>query len=220
MQIIHGDNQVASRQYFLSLRHAASVAGKQIVALAGEDLSLDRFVTATASTSLLGTTNSVFVEGFFARRPSSEKKSLYNFLISHPGLEVVFWDAKDVSAQLKSFATPIVKKFDLPKVIWQFLDSLSPALYRPVLATTEAEQLLALIAGRLHQLIMLKSGTSPAGLAAWQAAKLKSQAAIFTLPRLIAIHASLLNLDYKAKTSSLASDLATALELWLYKSVR
>ena len=220
MTIIHGDNQVASRQFLINLKNQAMLDGLQIVDQPGESLSLESIVTSTQSQSLLGTTNSVFIEGFFSRRPSNAKKAVIDYLCSHPDLDVTFWDHKDVSAAAKGISISVFKKFDLPKTVWQFLDTLSLPTLRTTLQVTEADQLLGLLAVRLHQLIMISDGTNPLGLAAWQIGKLKAQAAKFSTAKLLTMHTELLTIDYRRKTSSTASDLASALEVWLITHVR
>ena len=219
MTIIHGDHQIASRQFFLDLKATARDHGLQIVDLPGDSLNLESLVTASQSQSLLGGANAVFVEGFFSRRPSNDKKTLLEYFSTHSDLEVVLWDGKDVSAQLKGLPATAVKKFDLPKIVWKFIDTLAPDLFHQVVQTTEPELLLGLLAGRLRQLIMIVSGGTPAGLASWQVGKLKSQAGKFTLDQLITAHRDLLDLDFRQKTSESASNLASALELWLLKLV-
>jgi len=220
MTIIHGDNQTASRQFFITLKDQAKNTHQQIVDLSGESIGLNDLVIASQSTSLLEDKNSVFIEGFFSRRPSNDKKAITAYLVSHPDAEITLWDGKDVTSQLKNFPPPASKKFDLPKKLWQFLDTLSLNVFRQTLTTTEPEMLLALLASRLRQLIIVKDGVTPIGQASWQVGKLKSQAAKFSLSQLYAMHSDLLDLDYKQKTSFSASDLSGALELWLVQHVQ
>lgn len=220
MTIVHGDNQIASRQFFISLKDQAHHAGRQVVDLPGESVTLEQLTTASESASLLGTTNAVFVEGFFTRRPSADKKAVIVYLAAHSQSDISLWDGKDVTAQIKGFPVSQVKKFDLPHSLWQFLDTFSVDAFHRSLISADPEQILALLAIRLHQLIMVKDGHPPPSLAPWQVGKLNLQAAKYSPSSLIAMHASLLDLDYQQKTSTSAIDLAGALEVWLVKNVQ
>ena len=66
MIILHGDNQVASRQHLTTLKQAATKLGKQITELAGE-VSLELLMPAAESNSLFGSSNLVVIENLFLR---------------------------------------------------------------------------------------------------------------------------------------------------------
>lgn len=217
MLIFHGDNQVASRQDFLKVKDAALKSGKQIINLSGGKLTLSELASSVETVSLLGSVNAVFVDDFFSRRQSNEKKEIVSYLQSSLG-DIFLWESKDQSAQLKSFSPTVIKKFDLPKYIFQFLDTLSLSTLHLALSTISPEQILALLAGHIHKLILAKEevGDFPS----WQLAKLRSQSSKFSLDQLSTFNFQLLTIDYKLKTSALPYDLSTALELWTLKLTR
>ncbi len=215
MFVLHGEDLKSSRNEFIRLKSQASASGKQVVDLEGFSITLNELVTASSSISLLGSDNVVFVENLFSRRPSNEKKALIEYLLSHPDLSITIWETKDVGAQLKSFPTKSYKNFELPKYIFQFIDTFSPDLYLKSLASSEPEQLLGLIAKRLHDLILVKE--NKLSLPSWQLSKIENQAKRFSLLQLIDLNTELLNLDYKLKNSHLPFDLAAGLEFWLTK---
>lgn len=216
MLIIHGDNEIASRNLYISLKDRAAKSGQQIVDLSGPSLTVSDLVTASESVSLFGSTNSVFIEGFFTRRAGNDKKTVTGFLLSHLSADIYLWDSQDVSASLKSFPLASIKKFDLPKYIFQFIDTFSLPAFNQALSGTSPEQILALVARRIHDLILIKEnrGVFPP----WQAAKLKSQAAQYSLSRLKTYNLQLLELAFAQKTSLPPYDLATALQFWLAKN--
>ncbi len=213
MIIFHGDNQLASRQAFLHIKEQKRLSGNHNLDLSGTSLTLTDLATASQAVSLLGNVNSVFIEEFFARRLSNEKKLLTDYLLKHSDLNIYLWESKDQSTQLKSFPLTISQKFSLPKYLFQFLDTFSHSDLRRSLASASPEQILALLAGHLHKLILVKDGV--ADLPSWQLAKLKSQAAKYSINQLLTMTSELLSLDYRLKTSFLPYDLSAALELWV-----
>ncbi len=216
MIIIHGDDEISSRALFLSLKDQSAKSGKQLVILSGSSLNLADIVIASESQSLFGSANSVFIEGFFTRAPGNDKKVVTEYLLARPSADMVLWESQDVSAAVKIFPPAVIKKFVLPKYLFQFVDNLSLAGFNQALAGAAPEQILALLARRLHDLILIKEnkGTFPP----WQAAKLKSQASRFSLSQLSSLTSQLLSIDYAQKTSSSPYGLTAALQFWLAKN--
>lgn len=201
MQIIHGENQTASRQYYLALRGQAEKAGKQLTQIAGADCTLGSLVTAAESVSLLGESSLVYIEGIFSRRPSNEKKQIIEYLQAHPQLDILCWEGKDIGAQTKGFPPANIKVFPLPKYLFDFLDTLSVDSYRKTIETAPVEQVFASVVTRIHK-VLIGEG------------KLKKP---LTTDQLVIAYNQLLQIDYAQKTSTSPFELATALEVWLLK---
>lgn len=214
MLILHGEDQVSSRNQFLGLKDQAKAQNKYIIDLPGSSLSLPELTTSVESISLLGNSNSVFIEDLFTRRPSNEKKQLLDYVSQHPNSDIYIWEGKDVSAQLRSIPPAHIKRFDLPSSVFAFLDHLSINLFHQALSSSAPEQILAILAGHIQKLILVKDNAA-AKLPSWQQGKLAQQAKKFTLEKLIQMNKDLLEIDYRQKTSSSAMNLTAALELWL-----
>jgi DNA polymerase III delta subunit len=210
MIILHGENQVASRAAFLQAKQAGIKKGLTTYELPGDDLTLDVLVQAVETESLFGSINQVVIEGFFSRRPSNEKKKVTEYLESQQEREIITWDGKDVTTHVKNFTN--VKKFDLPKTIFKYLDTFAISDLNQTLENTAPELIFTLLAGQVRKLIMVKDGAI--NLPAWQMGKLKQQAAKYSMEKLLKMHAGLLELDYKSKTSGSALDMAGQLQLW------
>lgn len=215
MHIIHGDNQISSRSHFLSLKEKAAKNHSQIVDLQSESITLNDLVSVSSSVSLLGDTNVIFIDGLFSKRPSNEKKSIIAYLEAHPEAPIFTWDDKDVSTQLKNFSPNLITKFDLPKYVFQFIDTFSLNLFDKSLSSSEPEMILGLLAKRLNELLIVKS--VPNHYPSWLSTKLKSQAQKFSETQLLELNSSLLEIDYAQKTSTSPLDLASSLRLWLIK---
>jgi len=172
MLILHGDNQVASRQALLTAK-----GGKSTLEFMGSSQTPDQLVNATETNSLFGQANTVVIEGLFSQRPSANKKAIVEYLETHPEADIIIWEGKDVTSQLKNFKS--VQKFDLPKHIFKFLDAPSLSTLHLALSTIEPEVLFASLATRAHKRAntkwlqellaidyKLKTGTLPYDLAA------------------------------------------------------
>ncbi len=144
MIILHGDNQVASRQALLTAKE-----GRPLLEFMGSDLTLEQLVNAVETNSLFGQANTVVIEGIFSQRPSTNKKSIIAYLEAHQEANIILWESKDVTSQLKNFKP--APKYDLPKYIFNFLDRPTISGLHQVLQTMPAEQILASLATRAHK---------------------------------------------------------------------
>mgnify|MGYP001565503277 CR=1 FL=1 len=185
MIILHGDNQVASRQQLTAAKQEAVKQGKQLVEL-GSDITIEQVVSAVESNSLFGSSNLVVIENLFSGRPSNDRKAVVAYLLAKPG-DVVVWEGKDVSAKIKEFDPQFVRRFDLPKYIFAFLDNPTPQNLRKCLETMPVEQVFASLVTRMHK---------------------RGRADYLT---------GLLEIDYAQKTSSAPYDLAAALEIFMVR---
>ena len=210
MLIIHGDNTIVSRDFFLTQKKSFP----NILELSGEDLTFARITQALATPNLFGELPTLFIENFFSRRPSNEKKKIIEFLKNQ---NIIFYDSKDISTQTKTFDPQNIKNFPYPKYIYSFLESFSLDQLQLVLKSEAPEMILGSMARHIHNLILVKENQS--NLPSWQAGKLKSQAQNFTLEQLVKFNKDLLAIDYRQKTSTSPLNLKSALELWCLKIV-
>ena len=204
MQIIHGDNSLSSREHLLAAKQTTAKTGDNIVELSGDQIDLTTLVQAVESKSLFGPNNTVFIESLFSQRPSSAKKQIIDYLLKNTDEKIVTWDPKDITGQLKSFPEKIIKRFDLPKHIFAFLDSPALETLHRALQVSPVEQVFASLATRLHK-VLLGQGRFTAK---------------FTITDLKKMNTDLLQLEFQQKTSSAPYDLQAALEIWLTKLVR
>ena len=75
--------------------------------------------------------------------------------------------------------------------------------------------IFSLLSGQVRKLIMVSQGAMT--LPGWQQGKVQTQAKKYGLPKLLHMHADLLNLDYRQKTSASAFDMSMGLQLWVSK---
>lgn len=218
MLILHGDNQILSRQFFVTLRSDAVKQGLQLLELPANTLTLSDLSLALETSSLFGPSNFVCLENFFSRRAGHAKTEIVDYLKAKNPPSLAIWENKDVSLQLKSFPVSSIRKFDLPKYVFRFLEDWSLDNYRFAVSSTPPELIFSLLVRHLRQLIMVADGIT--SFPSWQLPKLKAQSHRFSLSRLLSMYHDLLNLDYSQKTSSSPFDLASSLEVWLVKALR
>jgi DNA polymerase III delta subunit len=212
MIIFHGEDRIASREAYLDAKQKLQKSHAAINSQDGSKLTISVLLDSLNSVSLLSEKSAVFIDDFFARRAGNEKKEIVKYLIENPNQEIYIWESKDQSLQLKSFPVQVVKVFDLPKYVFQYLENFSQPLLQKTLVSTPPEQLMALLAGHIQKLILAKE--SALNLPPWQLSRLTSQAAKYSLDRLRTMNYELLAIDYNLKNSNLPYDLAAALEFW------
>lgn len=219
MLIFHGDNQSASRQAFLVRKNADKAKDLNAVEFAGPNLMYSDLVNSLETVSLFGQQNLIVIEDFFTgKHAGREKELIIKYLKENITKNVLIWESKNVSLQLKSFPAGSIAKFDLPKHLFDYLETFSADLLRQTLEDSEPQVVFFLLVKQLQSLIAISDGKAT-NLPDWKAAKLKHQAAKFTLPRLLQIHHQLLEIDYRQKNSFSPFDLTQALELWSIEAV-
>ena len=151
MTILHGDNQIASRNQFLTAKQEAAKHGLNIVDLSGDNLQVEQLIQATESKSLFGSANAVFIENLFSSRPSATKKQIIEYLIKCSNKQILIWESKDVSTQLKDMPS---LRFDLPKHIFKFLDDPSLSTFHLSLSTAPVVHIFASLSTRLQKVFL------------------------------------------------------------------
>ena len=112
----------------------------------------------------------------------------------------------------------------LPKLFFQFLDSLSPNSYKKALFTlkemkntTEEEQIFYALIKRIRLLIMIKLSDKQSfdeinKMASWQKGKLQKQADLWTLNELLDFYKKLFDTEIDLKSSGIANSLSDRLD--------
>lgn len=211
MQIIHGADQVASRNYLQTLKKDQSV-----LEFSAGDLTISKLDELLKTSSLFGPAYLVIIYGPFSARQSNAKKELISYLSSNIKANVIIWEDDDVTLSLKNLPASLIKNFPLPKHLFHFLDNLTLATYRQALSSAEPELIFAMFTKHLRKLILLHH--HELALPDWQLAKLKPQLTRFPLPKLLVMYYKLLDLDFAAKTSSSPMNLSDSLEVLLATS--
>lgn len=101
------------------------------------------------------------------------------------------------------------EKFEVPQVLFTFLDSFYPgngkralALFEELLEKEAQELVVAMLARQLRDLCWVMDGAHGMNIQSWRLGKLKSQANKFTKERLKGTIEELSNIDYQSKSGT------------------
>lgn len=221
--LLHGDNVESSRSELVRLR--AAVKNKEVRVFDGKDLTPQMLVQAVESSSLFGGDVVVVIENLFSKLGKKPKQAnQYATILLRADTDIIIWEEKEIGAatvKLLGSKANIVP-FKLPTLIFQFLDGLRPNNVHALL--TQLERLVArdapelvftMLVRRVRQLIMAADGVTPEGLQGWQADRLTSQSRLFTMEKLLTMHASLLAMEVSIKTGASPLPLSSLLEQFL-----
>lgn len=214
--LIHGEDEIKSRERLLALKAGFGENGCELVNLDGKTVRAEEIGMRALTTSLLGQSPAVFVEGFFARKKKIDKE------IEALNGEVIFWEGKEISKTILSSLPKSwkVELFAIPASLFRFLDSLAPGRMQTnvsslhqVLRSASPEMLLPIFAWHTRQLIWTKVDPQTLALPSWKVQKLSAQANRFESDALYLLHSKLTDLDRDIKTGNSPLPLSSSLDL-------
>lgn len=214
--VLHGDNQVASRNRLQELKEDYEKRGKEVVFFDGKTATLEQIMLAASTNSLLGEERLVVAEGFFA-----SKKIIRDLGLRLKGVNVIFWEGTELSKTLLSGFPKSweIRNFPIPQVVFKFLDMLMPGKPQSALrilhtlAGDDAFSLLPLLGWHVRYLIWASTQPDSLNLPAWRKQKLVFQASRFKIEKLYSLHEQLLSLDKSLKTGTNVLPPLVSLEL-------
>lgn len=225
MIILHGENTVLSRQRLQEEMEAFKLEKKgEILNFEGNNLNLINLQQSLESLSLLETHRLIIIENLFSGRTSKEKERIITHLKKINPKNLIIWEGKKIDGRVLASWSTSVLRFDLPVVIFRFLDSLAPGnatqtinLFHQSLEQDPPELIFHLLSRQIR-LLILAADLGEKGLSQmrdWQKGKLISQAKKFGLAQLIKIYKELLQIDWQQKTSQTPFNLVSQLDLFL-----
>jgi len=223
--ILHGENSTESRNAFSDLKKNESV-----LSIDGTTATVQTLSEKLEGQGLFGETQIIVIENLFSKKKGSKDvETLVSYISTHEkDNKIVLWESKQLSLkQLHFFTGATVKKFDLPKEIFAFLESLYPqngkkaiALFQSVLQTEDAEFVFFMMVRQVRMLLSLLEEENEtidevARLAPWQKGKLVKQAKSFGKENLLVFFSSLFAVEKKLKTGTLAAPLDEIIDFLL-----
>jgi len=225
MIILHGENNIASRQKLQDL--IASFDQKkagEVLRLEGNNLSLINLKEALSPFSLIGGNNLVVIDNLFGGRKSKAKDKLIDFLKKEKPENLIIWENKKIDGRtIAAFKTQVLK-FDLPIIIFRFLDSLLPGNNRSSLGlfhqclNQDPPEIIFYMMIKHFRLLIIAADLGFKGLVkmeSWRQEKIINQAKKFGLNKLLQIYRQFLEIDWRQKTSKSPFDLISELDLLL-----
>lgn len=220
--VIHGDNLEASRTALLG--HRRSRPSSEIRMLEGTNVTPETIRLAGTSMSLFGGDILLVVENFFARNAKQRKLVATSVEVLRQldgSIDIILWEPKKLTpAQLKSLGTIREEVYQLPLVLFQFLDSCQPRSGRPALTLLEQtlsrnppELVFAMLLRRVRQLLFLKLHVPGDAMSPWQQSRLTSQSNFFTMEKLASWLVRLGRIESDWKSGSTLIPLSTNIRL-------
>lgn len=219
MFIIHGDNQVESRQFLISQIEQAKAKDKEVVRFEGKEIEIEQLHQALEELSLLGKKKLVVIENLLTKPP---QKSIIDYLNKNQPKNLIIWEEKEISQSKINQLKAQARFFKLPPIIFKFLDALLPgnsrhslSLLKQAVGQSSAENVFYMLARQIRYLIIAnqlgKKGLT--GLHPFQQQKIAIQAKKFQLSQLLTLHRKLLYIDWQQKTGQAPMDLSAQLDL-------
>jgi len=220
--IIHGENTSQSRKKLQELIDGAKKAGLSLTRLEAKKLTPANLSENLGGSDLFGGDQMFIIEELHSLPTSTRKKELIE-LLSKSEENIILYEKKTLTAtMLKKFASAQTFEFKVTNVMWELLDNLGTTDKKLLLtqlhqASEQNDSFLVftMLVRQIRMLIQVKSGGQVAG-APFMIAKLKKQASKFTINQLLALHSQLFKLEIGQKTSTMAMDLASELDLLLF----
>lgn len=217
--ILHGDDNVASRKRLNELILEAKGNGWDITRLDGNSVTRDEILVSGRSQGLLAANQLIVIENLFSS--NSRVVDALAELAKYEGVVLLVWEGKKIDGRkLRKFEKNFkIEPFNIPAVVFNFLDSIVPGNARASLkllrkaSREEAEFLLFMLAARIRQLIWIKENPQSLKLPDWQKRKLARQAKAWQTNKLYQFHSKLLELDRMNKRSLLPENLFSSLDL-------
>ena len=210
LTIVCGEDTISSRKHFQNLKAEYKSKGFEIKIL--PDVRLETIREQLTETSSLFTSQRVFFsENLVKQLKLKRNKASLEELDKIIKIKDIAWydwetyTAREItnpkSAQIKEFkaSTSIFKLLDecYPGNLKQFLGDMTQ-----VLQSEEDGFIYAMLCKHIRTLILAKSNSLPPSTPPSQRGKLKSQAALWTLDKLISFYDGLARIDISVKTSA------------------
>lgn len=207
--IIHGDDIVSSRKYFIEQKNNLGNS----ITVGGEDLNFDDLVQLFKSDSLFSNEKNIFIENFFEIKKSSELEKFIDYINKNSSkVNLFLWEGSELTKnELSFFPKAKVNLFKIQKTLFSFLDSISRSStnnilnFHLALKTSDEEMIFYMLIRQFRLLISLRNGSSSSidevkRLAPWQKEKLQRQSRLFTIDEFKKIYDKLYEVDLNIKT--------------------
>jgi len=234
--IIHGDDIVSSRNYFLSERqkypNAEVFDAKNI-----DQLGL---IEILQPKNLFFEKKAIFIENIFSQKLLDDKDSLNELKKAGKEIDIFLWEGKTLTvSELNKLKDAKIKLFKFPQELFSFLDSIRPknlqniSLFRSALKNLSEDMIFYMMVRQFRLLLALSSPRHPEldsgsrdsdirqndidelkKLAPWQKNKLLRQSKLFTDIELKRIYSKLYKIDLDIKTGE-ASSLTSSIDFLL-----
>jgi len=220
--VLYGDDVAKSRERFFSIISGVKKKGWEVVDIIPETkFSLADKLVATS----LFPGEVLYMIDNLKKISEKELSWLSKNSDKYDGSLLVYSDAP-LSATLKKYfpKSTVFESFDVPKILFTFLDAFYPnnskrvlEMFENLLGVTPLELVIAMLGRHLRDLYWALEGGKGMAAQAWRISKLKAQAGKFTKEMLRDTIDTLADIDFKGKTSDV--DTRFLLELMIIEKL-
>src|SRR3989338_2758902 len=216
---ICGEDTVSSRNYLVLLKKQYSEKGYEVKDLTAEEL-LSFTLSEAQSPSLFFEKRVIFCDSVSKHiKKNSNLLSELKKIEKSALLNLINWE-KESAWELRFPKVGTVKEFKPSHTIFKLADSLFPTNKRIFLANLESFMnetnehfVFSMINKLVRNLLIIKTGEMPTRMQAWQAGKLRRQAAFWKLENLLLFYGALYKIDVGIKTSSIPYSIKESLAI-------
>lgn len=205
--LIHGDDNLSSRNYYISQKDNNSIS------FDAENLNLVELSQTLIGSALFTESNKVFIDNLFSNK-SKNQNEIIDLLSKKRSANIFIYSNKEVSLKSLSGIKDLEQKvFKIPQNMWEFLDRLRPSRkqnlfdFHKTLAANETEIVFSMLIRQFRLLLAISSNSKNNiseihRLAPWQKSKLVHQSSFFTQNSINKIISKLYEIDKSIKTGS------------------
>lgn len=222
MIILHGENTVASRNKLAQILSEAKTLGTEIIRLEAKKISQGELESVLGAADLFGTKKLVVLEELHSLPRSKKKNELISLTASPTDHEIVLWEKRALTKTMaKQFPQADLQEFKMSNSLFSWLDSIgSPTsdekkltlLHEAIKKDSEYLCFIMLVR-HIRLLLLAKTGGKIKG-PPFMVSKYSKQSRAFSEEKLLELHTKLVEIDEKAKTSSLTLNLQSQLDLF------
>lgn len=220
--IVCGEDNVASRDYFLALQQGYKEKGSALQKVGPTDLEMV-LAASSVGPNLFGQQQVFVTENLnkaVSRRKGDKALELLEKISKDNDLVLLDWEDGVGQRELKTATLGKVKEFKPSANIFKLLDACYPSNLQSFISLlqsvcTPQNEMFIYIMLRRHfrNLLLVSSKANIPSLQAWQAKKLQQQARLWQPESLISFYDRLISLDISLKTGKNAYSLRGSLEL-------
>lgn len=220
--VIYGEDEVSARNYFLEIIKKEKEKGSEIIRVS--PLAKEGFMGEVSSRSLFSN-KVLYVLEYLSKADPKE----INWLVKNSdrlGCNLLVYEKGELGKKYFSSLPKNTKskKFDLPKLIFDYLSLIVPGnttevlkMLHKITENEPVEFIFALTSKHFRDLYWVKKEASSLPYPSWRVGKLKSQAAKFSEVTLKNIIQKLSEIDILVKTSR--ADLLSSLDLMFIREL-
>lgn len=223
--IIHGDNVDESRNHFFDFKKSFP----NLTSLTGANISKDDLINLFQGDNLFFEDKNVAIENFLSKnKPGKACDEIIEIINANSkNVNIILWEEKEVGKKiLDKFPKAQIQVFKIPKLIFNFLDSIRPdngqslvTLFHKLLENNAAEIIIYMMTRQFRLMIAVKDKGENideiSRMMSWQRGKLEKQANLFEQKTLISLYKKLYDIDASQKTGKLNMPISSAIDIFL-----